>query len=207
MTWILDIIAIFFVVGFSLYGLIKGSYYMIIDTLLVLVCIAGAGVGAYFTATYPLTEWGVLDGLKEVWLQILGNSKVPGGQEIIEATAYYIGYALMILVLFIIYGVILHALRKLLLKGSENLRNKVGFIKGLDNFLAFLVNAVVSVAIVLALTALCYTFKDSEYILRQTNEALQASEVLSLIYEINPLNELFAPLFETVESFIASLMG
>lgn len=209
MTWILDIIAIVFVLGFSLYGLIKGTYYMVIDTLLVIVCIAGAAVGAYFTIEYVLAEIGIMDGLQEIWLKILGNSKVPGGQESVESTAYSIGYALMFLVLFIIYDIVLHLIRKWLLKGSEKLRKKSGFVKGLDNFIAFLLNAVISCGIVLSLLAVCYAFKDSEYILCYTNEQIQASEVLSLVYEINPLNALFegSPLIVSLNDFFSSLAG
>ena len=55
MTWIIDIIAIFFVLFFSIYGLIKGSYYMIVDTILVVACIGGAGVLAYLTFQHGLT--------------------------------------------------------------------------------------------------------------------------------------------------------
>lgn len=206
MTWILDVVAIFFVLGFSLYGLFKGTYYMIIDTLLVVVCVAAAGFGAYLTVTYPLAELGLLDGFAEVWTSILGNSKVSGGQEVIETVAYYISYGLLILVAFIIYDVLLHFVRKLLLKCFNGLRSKVGFIKGLDNFLAFIVNAAVSVGIVLVFTSFCYAFKDNDYILRQTNEALQASEVLSLIYEINPLNSILCPVFENVETFLSQFI-
>lgn len=200
MTWILDIIAIFFVVSFSIYGLIKGSYYMIIDTVLVLACIAGALVGAYFTVTYLYPQIGIMDGLNEFWLKVLGNSKIPNMQETVETVAFGINYGLLFLATYVIYHVILNALRGLLLGGVQSLRSKVGIFKGFGNLLGFLFNFAVSAGIVLCLMAIIHSFKDTD-ILRYTNEALQASEVLSLIYDINPLN----PLFEGIGASIVGI--
>ncbi|MBO5712978.1 MAG: hypothetical protein J6R88_02090 [Clostridia bacterium] len=203
MTWVLDIIAIFFVFFFSLYGLIKGSYYMIIDTLLVVVCIAGAGVGAFLTVQYGLTALGIVDGFAEIWVQILGFSKIAGVQETLNMVAYYIAFGLLTVVLFVIYGVILHSLRKLLLKGVQGLRNKVPFIKFLGNFLGFVVNFAISAGIVLVVMAFFHSFQNCEIIYSYTNEALQACDVLGLIYDINPLN----PLLEGVGPAIEAALG
>lgn len=203
MTWVLDIIAIVFVLFFSIYGLIKGSYYMIFDTVLVLVCIAGAGVGAYFTVQLGLVPIGIVDGFAEVWAKILGYSKIEGLQETFNIIAFYISFGLLTLVLFTIYSVILHALRKLLLKGVQGLRNKVGFVKFVGNLLGLVVNFAISAGIVLFVMAFFHSFSNCEIIYSYTNEAFQASEVLSLLYDINPLN----PLLEGVGPAIEEALG
>ena len=207
MTWVLDIIAIFFVVFFSIYGLIKGSYYMVIDTLLVLVCIAGAAVGAFFTVQYGLTALGIVDGFSEVWVSILGASKVSGLQEILNQVAFFISYGLLTLVLFIIYNAILHALRGLLLKLFEGLRNNVGFIKFIGNLLGFIVNFAISAGIVLSVMAISHSFDNCAYLTNSLGKAFQASEVLSLLYDINPLNSIFEQIGPMVEELFTGFIG
>ena len=202
MTWVLDVIAICFVLFFSIFGLIKGSYYMVIDTLLVVVCIGGAAVGAYFTVQYGLGALGIIDGFSEIWVNILGYSKLEGMQETLNVVAFYISFGLLTLAVFVIYSVILHALRKLLLKAVEGVRHKVGFFRGLGNLLGFIVNFAISAGIVLVIMAFFHSFKDCNIIYSYTNEALQASEVLSLFYEINPLNELLAPMFSGLPAIL-----
>ena len=206
MTWIFDIIAIFFILSFSIYGLVKGSYYMVIDTLLVVVCLALAGVGAYFTEL-GLAKLGLTAGFGEIWVNILGASKIPNVQPILNEVALGISKGLLILVPFIIYLVILHALRKLLLKGVETIRANVPFLKGLGNFLGFIINFALSTGIVLIVMAFFHAFKESDYLFRYVNEALQASEILSLIYDVNPLNSLIAPLGSYVEGLLSTVIN
>ena len=124
-------------------------------------------------------------------------------QETLNVVAFYISFGLLTLALFAIYSVILHALRKLLLKGVEGLRNKVGVIKFIGNLLGFVVNFAISAGIVLVIMAFFHSFSNCEIIYSYTNEAFQASEVLSLIYDINPLN----PLLESVGPAIEEALG
>jgi hypothetical protein len=207
MTWILDVIAVFFVLFFSIYGLVKGSYYLLIDTLLVLVCIAGAGVGAYFTIDLGLIPLGIVDGVGEFWLNVLGASKISGMQDILVQVSFWLSYGLLFLVLFIIYDVILHALREWLLSGMQNLRRASGLVKGVGNFLGFIINLAISAGIVLCLMAFFHSFKESDVLFRSVNEALQSSEILGLVYDVNPLNALFESIGPSIESAFLGFLG
>ncbi len=201
MYFIVDIIAIAFVLVLSLLGLKLGFFKSTVDVVLVLVFFAGAAVGAYFTVDLLFEgQFGLVTELQSVIVPMLGNSKISGGQEIVEIVAYYLGLALLVFITFIIYLVILNIVRKLIIKLSE-LVNKIVLFAFVDKLLGFAVNLAASAGIVIAFMAVVHSLAPLG-ILTYLNEVFLASEVLSLFYEINPLNNLLAPMFAGLPSIL-----
>lgn len=201
MYFLVDIIAVAFIILLSLLGLKLGFYKSLIDVVLVIGFFAGAGVGAFFTVTMVIEPYlGWVTELQSVVLTILGNSKIPGTQEFIVTASYWISIGLLTFLLFIVYLIILNFVRKLIGKLFEFI-NKLALFGFIDKLLGFVVNLAVSVGLVLLLTSLIYCLAPYG-ILTYSHEVLLSSEVLSLIYEANPLNAVLEPLFSQILSFL-----
>ena len=201
MYFLVDIIALAFIILLSLLGLKLGFFKSLVDVVLVVAFFAGAGVGAYFTVDKliePSLGWAT--ELKAVIIPLLGNSKISGGQEIVEIVAEYISLGLLTFLLFIPYLIVANVIRKLIVKLFSFI-NKVALFGFLDKLLGFTLNLSVSVGIVLALCSLVYCLAPLG-ILTYSEEVLLSSEVLSLIYETNPLNSLLEPIFANLKSII-----
>ncbi len=201
MYFLVDIIALAFILLLSLLGLKLGFFKSTVDVVLVLVCFVGAGVGAYFlTTTYLEPEYGWVTELQNFYVNFLGNSKLSGGQALVESTAYWLGFGTLILILFILFSVILNIVRKLIIKIFEFINTYVllGFV---DKLLGFLVNLVASTGIVLLIMSVIYCLAPFG-IFVHANEVMLSSELLSLVYEVNPLNNLLAPMFENLITII-----
>lgn len=189
---LIDIIALFFVLGFTLYGLKAGFFASTIDFALVAVCFVGSALLAYFTVTTIFTQLGWVDEISRLYVNLLGNSKIEGGQAVVETVANAFGIATLTLITFIVYGVILHFVRKVILKLVKKL-NKAVFVLGfIDKLLGLIVNFVISAGIVLLLMAVIRSVSSGGVFLVYFNEAIRATDILSLLYDINPLNALFS---------------
>jgi hypothetical protein len=189
---LIDVIALFFVLGFTLYGLKAGFFASTIDFALVAVCFVGSALLAYFTVTTIFTQLGWVDEISRLYVNLLGNSKIEGGQAVIETVANALGIATLTLITFIVYGVILHFVRKVILKLVKKL-NKAVFVLGfIDKLLGLIVNFVISAGIVLLLMAVIRSVSSGGVFLVYFNEAIRATDILSLLYDINPLNALFS---------------
>ena len=201
MYFLVDIIAIAFILLLSLLGLKLGFFKSLVDVVLVVALFAGSAVGAYFTVTkFIEPTFGWQTELSKVVIQILGNSKISGGQDLINTIAPFISLGLLTFLFFIPYLIITNIVRKLILKLFAFI-NKVALFGFIDKLLGFVVNLVTSVAVVLALISIVYNLAPFG-ILTYSHEVLLSSEVLSLIYETNPLNSLLAPLFSILEGII-----
>jgi uncharacterized membrane protein required for colicin V production len=201
MYFIIDVIAIAFILVLSLLGLKLGFFKSTIDVVLVLVFFAAAAGGAYLTVAFLFEpEFGWVTELQSIITPMLGNSKISGGQEIIETVAYWIGLAALTLITFIFYLIICNLIRKFIIKISECV-NKLVLFAFIDKLLGFAVNLAASAGIVIALMAVVHSLAPLG-ILTYFNEVFLASEVLSLFYEINPLNELLAPMFSGLPAIL-----
>lgn len=201
MFFLVDIIALAFILLLSLLGLKLGFFKSTVDVVLVLVCFAGSIVGAYFLATsYLEPKLGWITELKEFFINLLGDSKIQGGQPIVEQTAYWLGFGSLIFILFILFTVVLNLVRKLIIAifSFINKFTPFGFI---DRLLGFVVNLAASTAIVLLVMAAIHGLS-SIGLLVHANEVLLSSELLSLVHEVNPLNNILAPVFENLKSII-----
>ena len=197
MYFLVDIIALAFILVLSLIGLKLGFFKSTVDVVLVLVFFAGAGVGAYFLSTYFLEpRFGWITELQKVYVNLLGNSKISGGQAIIETTAYWLSLGSLVLVLFIILSIVLNIVRKLIVKLFD-LINRCVILGFIDKLLGFIVNLAVSTALILFVMAVIYCLAQFG-ILSHSHEVLLSSELLSLVYEVNPFNNLLSPLFQNL---------
>lgn len=201
MYFIVDIIAIAFVLVLALLGLKLGFFKSTVDVVLVLAFFAGAAVGAYFTVAKLFeAQYGWVTELQSVIAPMLGDSKISGGQAIVDIVAYYIGLGILTLITFILYLVILNIVRKLIIKLSE-LVNKIVLFAFIDKLLGFAVNLAAAAGIVIGFMAVVHSLAPLG-LLTYLNEVFLASEVLSLFYEINPLNQFLAPMFEGLPSML-----
>ena len=201
MYFLVDIIAIAFIILLSILGLKLGFYKSLIDVVLVIAFFAGAGVGAFFTVTMAVEPYlGWATELQSVVLTILGNSKIPDTQDFIVLASHWISIGLLTFLLFIVYLIILNVVRKLIGK-LFGFINKLALFGFIDKLLGFVVNLAVSVGLVLLLTSLIYCLAPYG-ILTYSHEVLLSSEVLSLIYETNPLNAVLQPMFSQILSFL-----
>ncbi len=204
---LIDILVIAFVLGFIIYGAKCGFFESTINVVLVIACVAGAGVLAVLTVSKPFTEWGWLSETTEAVMALLGNSKIAGMQQTVTLVATYIAYGLLVLLCFIVYNIVLHLIRKLILKISRGCR-KCKLIGFLDNFLGGLVNAVITIGLVLVVLAFFHAFLEGGILFTGVNEALLATDLISYVYEFNPLNEVFENLeiAKTLEELYTSFM-
>ena len=106
MYFLVDVIAIAFVLGFALYGLKAGFTKSTLDVVLVIACVAGAGLLAYLCALW-FTKIGWTGELQSVILRLFGNSKISGAQKILEMVCYYISFAFFVLISFIVCYIVL----------------------------------------------------------------------------------------------------
>ncbi|MBR6737700.1 MAG: hypothetical protein IKL82_05005 [Clostridia bacterium] len=203
---IVDVLALLFVLGLTLYGLKAGFFNSTVNLLLVIVCFAGSLVASYFTVTEVFAKWGWLEEITLFFQGVLGNSKIQGGQEIVDLVAYYLGLGLLIIITAIVYGVVLNIVRKLIL-GLFKKINSVAFFGFFDKLLGFIINFALSAGIVLAIMAFFYVFEEGGVMFTYANEVIRASEVLSFIHDINPLNALFSDLgiAETLTNLFTSM--
>lgn len=184
---LVDVIAVLFVLGLSLYGLKIGFFKSLIDVVLVIGVLGGAGILSYFTifALDPL--W--LEEIQNFYLNILGNSKVSGMQETIEQVAFYLGFGTLMLVFFIGYNIVLNIVRKIIVKFFEKV-NSLGFFGFFDKLLGFVINLAFSAGVVLLIMAFIYNLSfmaPNNY----AQELILSTEILSTFYETNPLNFIF----------------
>ena len=133
MNWIIDILAILLVLGLSFYGWHRGFFKSTINLILVILVIGGAIALSAITVATFLTDLGVVDELNYMFLDLLGNSKIPGGQEVVEMVAYYLSVSILGILLFIIFDVLLHFIRKLIIKLFEKTLFKIKIIKYTNN--------------------------------------------------------------------------
>ena len=205
---LIDILVIAFVLGFIIYGAKRGFFESTVNVALVLACVGGAGILAVITVNMLFVKWGWLNETAEAVIALLGNSKIAGMQQTVSLVATYIAYGLLVLLCFIVYNIVLHLLRKLILKISKGCR-KCKLIKFLDNFLGGLVSAVVTIGLVLVVMAFFHTFLENGILFTGVNEALLATDLLSYVYEYSPLNEVFDKLeiAKTLEELYLSFMG
>ncbi len=192
MNWILDVLAILLVFGLGFIGWRRGFFNSTINLFLVIIVIAGAMVLAFITTLNFLAPMGVVDELFYAFLSLLGNSKIPGGQEIVEQVAYYLSTGVLIILTFIIYDVLLHIIRKIILKIFANTIFKLRIFRFLDKFLGLVSNLAISLLIVFGIMALVRSFATSSSILSFINEFFRSCEILGIFYDINPLNSLIA---------------
>lgn len=193
MYFLIDIIAIAFVLGLSLYGLKIGFFKSTVDVALVIVFFAVSGALAYLTVLLLDKNFGWVTEIQSVLVNLLGNSKITGGQEIVEIVAYFVGYGILVLIFFIGYIILTNWLRKLLVKLFEKI-NKFALFGFVDKLLGFTINLAFSLGLVVCLMAVIYALSQKG-ILVYSNEVLLASEVLSLLHDVNPLNAVFENLF------------
>ena len=193
MYLLVDIIAIVFVLGISIYGLIAGFSRSTIGFLLVLICVAGAGALAFLTATL-FVKIGWVTELQNALITMLGNSKISGAQEIIEEACYWIAFGIFTLIFFTLEYILLNFLRRLLAKLIDKFNNLLvfGFI---DKVLGFIINLALSLGLVLVLLAVTYALSANGKF-SYGDEIVRASEVLKLVYKVNPLNEFILPLLK-----------
>ena len=205
---LIDILVIAFVLGFIIYGAKRGFFESTVNVALVLACVGGAGILAVITVNMLFVKWGWLNETAEAVIALLGNSKIAGMQQTVSLVATYMAYGLLVLLCFIVYNIVLHLLRKLILKISKGCR-KCKLIKFFDNFLGGLVSAVVTIGLVLVVMAFFHTFLENGILFTGVNEALLATDLLSYVYEFNPLNEVFDKLeiAKTLEELYLSFMG
>ena len=78
---LVDVLAVLFVLGLTLYGLKAGFFNSTVNLLLVIVCFAGSIGLAYLTVTEIFANWGWLEEITTLFAKLLGNSKIQGGQE------------------------------------------------------------------------------------------------------------------------------
>ena len=198
MYFLVDVIAVIFVLGLSLYGLKIGFFKSTVDVVLVLVCLVGAGVLSYLTVlTLPgETLW--IEEMQNFFMNLLGDSKVSGLQETIEQVAFYLGFGVLIIIFYIPYSILLNLLRKLIVKFFEKV-NSIGLFGFFDKLLGFVINFVFSAGTILFILA--FIHGTASIGTNYAHELILSSEVLSLIYEVNPLNfifENFADIFPVV---------
>lgn len=207
MYWLVDVLALLFVVGLTLYGYKAGFFRSTVNVLLTLVCFAGAIAGAYFTIVYVFAPWGWLEELTLVFANLLGSSKVAGGQAVVEQTAYILGFALLMLILSIVYGLVLHMIRRLIGKLFKAI-NSLAFFGFFDKLIGTVLNFAISAGIVLCILAFFNVFTQNGILFTYANEVIRASEVLSLVADINPLNEVFASfgIAETLEQLFMGML-
>ncbi len=192
MYFLVDIIAIAFVLGFTIYGLKVGFFKSTVDVLLLIVCLAGAGVLSFFTATW-FAKIGWVAELQSVLTKLFGGSKISGGQEVINLVCYWLSFSLFVLLSFIVEYVVLNILRKLLVRLFKKINGLIVF-GFLDKLLGLIVNFAITAGIVLCLMALFYALARAGKF-SYGDEVIRASEVLSYIHKINPLNDLFSKIF------------
>ena len=205
---LIDILVIAFVLGFIIYGATCGFFESTINVVLVLACVGGAAILSVITVETFLIEWGWLNETMNFVMGILGGSKIPQVQAVVELVAMYISYGLLVILCFIIYDIVLNLVRKLILKISRCFR-RCKLIGVFDNILGALVNAAVTIGLVLVLLAFFHAFLDGQVLFTTINEAILATDVVSYVYEINPLNALFENIgiAETLENLFASFTG
>ena len=201
MNYILDILSILIILVLSIYGLKVGFFGSTINVVLVVACFLGAGILSYITVLNVFGAWGWVNSLGFYFVELLGNSKIAGGQAIVNTVAYWLAFALLFIITFIIYGGILNAIRGLIIKLSKGAR-KAGFIRFIDNFLGFIVNLLVALCLVLLPMAFVHAFRGTVLFVN-LNEMYMATDILSLIYDINPFNPLFTN-GKLVESLVQS---
>lgn len=189
MTWVLDILSILFVLGLSVYGIKVGFFKSIVDFVLLLVCIVGAGVLAYISVLKVFDSWGWVSDFAIFWSNLLGESKLNDGQIIIDTVAYYLSFGILTLVTFIVYYIVLNLIRKLIDKIADGVNNRVKLLGFFDKLLGFLISFVFSAGLVFGVMAFVHAFSGSA-LFTNLNEAYRSSEILSLIYDVNPLNDL-----------------
>lgn len=193
MYFLVDVIAIAFVLGFTIYGLKVGFFKSTMDVLLLFVCLAGAGVASYLTAIW-FDKIGWVAEFQSVIAKLFGNSKISGGQAVIELICYWLSFSAFILLSFIVEYAILNILRRLLV-GLFKKINGVLLFGFFDKLLGLVVNFAVTAGIVLGLMALFYALAQSGAF-TYGDEVIRASEVLSHIHKINPLNSVLAGIFK-----------
>ena len=198
---LVDIIAVLFVLGLTIYGLKSGFCNSTVNLLLVIICFGGSIALAGVTVIYGFEQLGWVDEITALFASLLGNSKIQGGQEIVNLVANYLGIGLLVLICAIIYGIVLNILRKLLLKAFKKL-NEIAFFGAIDKTLGCLVNFVISAGLVLTTMAFIHAFEDGGIVFTYANEVLRASEILSFFNDINPLNALFenSNVVETIQN-------
>ena len=187
---LVDVIAVLFVLGLTLYGLKAGFFNSTINLILVIACFAGSIILAYITVSEVFASWGWLTEIKDLFINVLGNSKIQGGQAVVEEVAFYLGLGLLTLITAIIYSIVLNLLRKLILSLFAMI-NSVAFFGFFDKLFGFLINFALSAGIVLAIMAFFHVFETDGMLFNYANEVIRASEVLSFFHDINPLNALF----------------
>lgn len=192
MYFLVDIIAIAFVLGFTIYGLKVGFFKSTMDVLLLIVCLAGAGVLSYFTAKW-FDKIGWVAEFQSVLAKLFGNSKISGGQPIIDLVCYWISFSAFILLSFIVEYVVLNILRKIIVGLFKKINGLIvfGFF---DKLLGMAVNFAITAGIVLGLMALFYALARAGKF-SYGDEVIRASEVLSYIHKINPLNKIILGMF------------
>ena len=137
---LIDVIALFFVIGFTIYGLKAGFFASTIDFAMVAACFVGSALLTYLTISYVYNPLGWGDEITSLYVNLLGNSKIQGGQAVIEAIANALGIATLGIITFIVYGVILHFIRKVILKLIKKLNKAVALFGFIDKLLGLVVN-------------------------------------------------------------------
>ena len=136
--------------------------------------------------------------MQNFFMNLLGDSKVSGLQETIEQVAFYLGFGVLIIIFYIPYSILLNLLRKLIVKFFEKV-NSIGLFGFFDKLLGFVINFVFSAGTILFILA--FIHGTASIGTNYAHELILSSEVLSLIYEVNPLNfifENFADIFPVV---------
>ena len=190
---LVDVIAVLFVLGLTIYGLKAGFCNSTVNLLLVIICFGGSIALAYLTVYFGFARLGWVEEITLFFAGLLGDSKVQGGQEIINLISNYLGIGLLTLICAVIYGVLLNLLRKLLLKLFKKI-NSTAVFGAIDKTLGALINFVLSAGLVLATIAFFRVFEDGGVMFTYANEVIRASEVLSFFHDINPLNAVFEKL-------------
>ncbi len=186
---LVDIIALLFVLGLTIYGLKAGFCNSTVNVLLVLICFVGSIALAFVTVYFGFNKLGWVEEVTLFFANVLGDSKIKGGQEIVNLVANYLGMGLLMLLCAIVYGIILSFLRKLLMKLFKKI-NSYAFFGAIDKTLGCLINFVLSAGIVLAIMAFFRVFEGG-VMFTYANEVIRASEFLSFFHDINPFNALF----------------
>lgn len=188
MYFLVDVIAVIFVLGLSLYGLKIGFFKSTVDVVLVLVCLVGAGALSYLTVLtlQDKTLW--LEEMQNFFMGILGDSKISGLQATIEQVAFYLGFSVLIVLFYIPYSILLNFLRKIIVKIFDKI-NSVGLFGFFDKLLGFLINFIFSAGTILFILA--FIHGTATIGPNYAHELILSSEVLSIFYESNPLNFIF----------------
>ena len=149
--------------------------------------------GGRLTATL-FVKIGWVTELQNALITMLGNSKISGAQEIIEEACYWIAFGIFTLIFFTLEYILLNFLRRLLAKLIDKFNNLLvfGFI---DKVLGFIINLALSLGLVLVLLAVTYALSANGKF-SYGDEIVRASEVLKLVYKVNPLNEFILPLLK-----------